>query len=63
MQGIVGADLGQLGLAKDVRWKFRFGSHVFSIISFAKRASSTTSSFWLAVGVWLDQNHHILFDK
>ena len=36
MHGMVGADLGQFGLAKDVRWKFRFGSHAVNIKSFAK---------------------------
>jgi hypothetical protein len=33
---MVGADLGQFGLAKDVRWKLRFGSHAVNIKSFVK---------------------------
>ena len=40
MQGIVGADLGQFGLAKDVTWKFNVGSHADKISWFAKSGSS-----------------------
>ena len=40
MQGIVGADLGQFGLAKDVTWKFKVGSHADKSSWFAKSGSS-----------------------
>ena len=40
MQGIVGADLGQFGLAKDVTWKFKVGSHADKINWLAKSGSS-----------------------
>ena len=40
MQGIVGADLGQFGLAKDVTWKFNVGSHADKSNWLAKSGSS-----------------------
>ena len=55
MQGIVGADLGQFGLAKDVTWKFKFGSHADKSSWFANSGSSLVifSSFGYKADGWL----------
>ena len=65
MQGIVGADLGQFGLAKDVTWKFKVGSHADKSSWFAKSGSSLVifSSVGYKADGWLQGKCENFFKK